>query len=60
VQDLGLLQNPISRELHHGRTAGERLADAIAEQIGSWRFLIIQTTLVALWIGVNLAGMALK
>jgi uncharacterized membrane protein len=59
-QDARALQHPISRKLHDGRTCGERLADAIAAQIGSWRFLIIQTTLVALWIGINLAGVLLR
>jgi uncharacterized membrane protein len=54
------LQHPISRKLREGRTRGERIADGIAEQIGSWRFLIIQTTLVALWIGINLAGLFLR
>ena len=54
------LKHPLSRKLEDDRTRGERIADEIAEQIGSWRFLIIQTTLVALWIGVNLAGLVLK
>lgn len=56
----GVLWHPITRKLRDDRTRGERLADAIAERIGSWRFLIIQTTLVALWIGFNLLGMALR
>ncbi len=59
-QAVGPLRHPISRRLQDDRTRGERVADSIAEQIGSWRFLIIQTTLVALWIGVNLVGLSLK
>src|SRR5437868_10127662 len=40
--------------IHHERaTFGERLADGIASFIGSWRFLIIQTCLVAIWVTVN-------
>ena len=54
------LKHPITRRLHDDRTRGERLADTIADRIGSWRFLIIQTTLVALWIGFNLLGLALR
>jgi len=40
--------------VHHDRaTFGEQLADGIASFIGSWRFLILQTLLVAMWIGIN-------
>jgi hypothetical protein len=28
---------------------GDRLADYVANLIGSWRFIIIQTTFVAIW-----------
>ncbi len=31
----------------------ERLAAAIAHHVGSWRFLIIQTVLVMIWIALN-------
>jgi uncharacterized membrane protein len=51
------LKHPISKELHEERTLGERLADSAAQQIGSWRFLIIQSILVSLWIVLN--GVAL-
>jgi uncharacterized membrane protein len=37
-------------------TVGERLADHIAAGIGSWRFLIIQTILVVLWVVLNLVA----
>ena len=37
-------------------TTGERLADKLAAIIGSWRFLIIQTAIVAVWVGLNLIG----
>jgi uncharacterized membrane protein len=56
----GALRHPISRKLEDDRSRGERIADTIAVQIGSWRFLIIQTTLVALWIGFNLLGLSLS
>jgi uncharacterized membrane protein len=44
--------------LHQERTRGERLADAIATHIGSWRFLIIQTIAVILWIAINVVAAA--
>lgn len=40
--------------IHHERaTFGEHLADGIASFIGSWRFLILQTFLVAMWVTIN-------
>ena len=33
---------------------GQRLADAVASGMGSWRFIIIQTILVFLWMGLNI------
>ena len=35
---------------------GQRLADTVANGMGSWRFIIIQTILVVLWMGLNVVG----
>jgi uncharacterized membrane protein len=35
------------------RTVGERIADAVAALVGSWPFIIVQSTLLMLWIVVN-------
>ena len=35
---------------------GSRLADSVAKGMGSWKFIIIQTILVFLWMGLNLVG----
>lgn len=35
---------------------GSRLADTVAKGMGSWRFIIIQTIFVMLWMGLNLVG----
>jgi len=35
---------------------GSRIADSVANGMGSWRFIIIQTILVILWMAVNLVG----
>ena len=44
--------------VHHDEaTFGERIADAAASGIGSWRFLIIQTFAVALWVSLNIVGL---
>src|SRR5437763_7023171 len=34
-------------------TLGERVADSAAGVVGSWRFIIIQSILVAIWVGFN-------
>lgn len=36
------------------RTGSERLADRVTAGFGSWRFIVIQSTIVAMWIGMNL------
>ena len=38
------------------RTPGEYLADRIAAIVGSWRFIITQTTLLAVWLVLNVAA----
>lgn len=35
---------------------GERLADAVASGMGSWRFIIIQTIIVAAWMALNVVA----
>lgn len=42
----------------HNETAsfGNKLADAVANGMGSWKFIIIQTILVILWMSLNLLG----
>lgn len=32
---------------------GQRLADSVANGMGSWTFIIIQTAIVVLWMGLN-------
>lgn len=34
-------------------TFGQRLADSVANGMGSWRFIIIQSVIVVLWMGLN-------
>jgi uncharacterized membrane protein len=44
-------------QLHQdGLTAGERVADGFAEMMGSWTFIITQTVVLAIWIGINVIG----
>jgi len=38
------------------RSMGERVADLVALTVGSWRFIIIQSLLLALWILLNITA----
>lgn len=35
---------------------GDRLADFVAKMMGSWTFIIIQTIIVILWMGMNVVA----
>ena len=37
------------------RSVGDRLADAIAKGMGSWKFIIIQSLIVIVWMALNIA-----
>jgi uncharacterized membrane protein len=37
-------------------SVGSRLADSVAKGMGSWKFIIVQTVLVILWMALNLVG----
>jgi len=39
---------------------GEQIADKVASSMGSWRFIIVQTLVVILWVAINLAAVALR
>ncbi len=38
------------------RTVGERLADSVAQGMGSWTFIIIQSIIVIMWMALNVIG----
>ncbi len=37
-------------------TFGQRIADAVANYMGSWPFIILQSVLVVLWMGLNIVA----
>ena len=39
-----------------GLTPGQRVADSVAATMGSWRFILIQTTLLVVWVGLNVTA----
>jgi uncharacterized membrane protein len=50
-------KHPVNIVHHEEATLGERIADRASAGIGSWRFLIIQTIAVALWVTLNAIGL---
>jgi uncharacterized membrane protein len=41
---------------HRRKTTGQRFADAVTGMVGSWRFILVQSTILALWITANVIG----
>jgi uncharacterized membrane protein len=41
-------------------TFGQRLADNVATFMGSWRFIILQSAFVVVWMGLNIVGVMMK
>jgi len=50
---LGKYRHPVNQIHEDEATRGERAADAIANAIGTWRFLIIQGVLIIAWVAAN-------
>jgi uncharacterized membrane protein len=48
----------VNEVIEEQMTLGQRVADKVADTIGSWRFIIIQTVILAIWIFLNVAAWA--
>src|SRR6476646_2661489 len=46
----------VNAEHERRLTPGQRAADTVANGMGSWRFIIIQSVLLAIWIALNVVG----
>ncbi|MGA5820794.1 DUF1003 domain-containing protein [Kitasatospora sp. NPDC094028] len=46
-------RHPANIARHDGRSFGDRVADATAAFVGSWKFIILQTALMIIWMVVN-------
>ncbi|NDE90251.1 MAG: DUF1003 domain-containing protein [Alphaproteobacteria bacterium] len=62
-----LVENELLKKLRHSKpahqkidskktTVGMRVADAVVATVGSWRFIIIQSILLILWLAANIFG----
>lgn len=57
-EHLKALLNPALMRYHGDNVSlGIRLANSVTGAMGSWRFIIIQTVLVVIWITVNIIGL---
>jgi uncharacterized membrane protein len=46
-------RHPANQARHDQRNFGQRAADSVATAFGSWRFIIVQTSILALWVVLN-------
>jgi uncharacterized membrane protein len=56
----GYADAPTRVRMSAPRTIGERIADRASAGIGSWKFIIIQTVLVIVWVILNFTGFLLR
>lgn len=52
----GRIARNVAHEFEEGLTFGQRLADRFARTVGSWRFITIQSALLAVWIALNITA----
>ena len=53
---LGLGQGRVAVPTGPALSRGQRIADAVASTMGSWRFIIIQSTLLLGWVTLNMTA----
>jgi uncharacterized membrane protein len=46
-------RHPVNRTSYEAAPFGARVADRVTAFMGSWTFLVLQTVLLALWLGAN-------
>ncbi len=46
-------RHPVNKAMYDEAPLGARIADAVTGFMGSWRFIVLQTIIVFLWIGGN-------
>ena len=49
-------QRPAHQTHRHARSRGALIADWVAKTVGSWRFIIIQSAILVVWIALNIVG----
>ena len=54
--DRGRTARNVAQEFEEHLTPGQRIADRVAETMGSWTFIIIQSTILLAWIILNVVA----
>jgi uncharacterized membrane protein len=52
----GRIARNVAHEFEQQLTFGQRVADGVAQIIGSWRFIIIQSAMLVVWITLNITA----
>jgi uncharacterized membrane protein len=52
----GLRERPAAGKPDADLTIGQKIADQVASTMGSWKFIIIQTTILLFWIVLNVTA----
>jgi uncharacterized membrane protein len=52
----GRVARNVAQEFEEHLTAGQRIADRVAATMGSWTFIIIQSSVLLAWIVLNVAA----
>jgi uncharacterized membrane protein len=47
-------RHPVNRQMYDEAPMGSRIADKVTGFMGSWRFIVLQTIIVAVWVVGNL------
>jgi len=56
----GRIVRHVAKEYEDRLNPGQRIADGVAATMGSWRFIIVQSTILAFWIALNVTGLIYK
>ena len=52
----GRIARNVAQEFEESLTLGQRISDGVAAMMGSWRFIIVQSTLLACWVVLNISA----
>jgi len=52
----GRVARNVAQEFEEHLSFGQRVADRVAETMGSWTFIIVQSTVLLIWIALNVAA----
>src|SRR3954471_18910798 len=47
-------RHPVNVAMYSNETSGQRIADSLTGFMGSWRFIVIQTLIVLVWLALNI------